>query len=100
MVFNLAIFQAIPLPAIYFLEPTEESVARLIEDYTRKAMYPAAHVFFTSPLERALEERIAACDILMDRLQTLRILNLEFVAKEQRLFLLNRPAALPSLYQV
>jgi hypothetical protein len=90
--------EAVPMTAIYFLEPSEASVSHLVQDFTRKALYPSVHLFFTSPLDRALEEKIAACDLLMDRLQTLKIVNTEFVAKEQRLFMLNRPVALPALY--
>lgn len=90
--------EAVPMPAIYFLEPSEASIAHLVQDFTNKALYPHVHLFFTSPLDKALEDKIVSCDLLMDRLRTLKIVNTEFVAKEQRLALLNRPAALPSLY--
>lgn len=40
--------ESIALSAIYFLEPTEESVDQLVRDYTRKALYPSVHLFFTS----------------------------------------------------
>jgi hypothetical protein len=71
--------ESIALPAIYFLQPTEESVDQLVRDFTRKALYPSAHVFFSSALSKELEDKIVGCDILMDRLQTLKIINLEFV---------------------
>jgi hypothetical protein len=37
------------LQAIYFVQPTADNVRRLIEDFrSKRPMYRAAHVFFTS----------------------------------------------------
>lgn len=47
--------EPLPLPAVYFIQPTPASILRLLEDYASPATapYPAVHVFFSS--------RVRAC---------------------------------------
>ncbi|CAD7952876.1 unnamed protein product [Amoebophrya sp. A25] len=46
------------VPCIYFIEPTEQNIQKIIEDCRRK-LYPDLYVNFTSTVPRALLERLA-----------------------------------------
>ncbi len=50
---------------------------------------------YHAALTKDLEDRIVGCDALMDRLKGLKILNVEYTAKEQRVFTLSRSPSLP-----
>jgi len=91
--------QPLTLDAIYFIQPTRNSVKRLIEDLSGKApLYPRAWVFFSSPLPRDLLSGIRADAGLVARLGKLAEFNLEYLAVDQHAFVTDHPAALEHLF--
>lgn len=62
------------MSGVYFLSPSQNSVARLIDDFTLSAQpqYKEAHVFFSSALHPALLGHIKACTGLVSRLKSLK----------------------------
>lgn len=64
-----------PLPklsGVYFITPSNESVARLVEDFQERPLYKTAHVFFSSPANPAVLAAIRACPGLTSRLGNLK----------------------------
>jgi hypothetical protein len=47
------------VPAVYFVSPTAENIARIAQDLD-KALYEAYHLNFVQPLPRALLEELAS----------------------------------------
>ncbi|KAI9333695.1 Sec1-like protein [Obelidium mucronatum] len=85
------------LDAVYLLSPTPDSVELLLADYTRgKPPYAAAHLFFISALSDTLFEKIQKSPI-QRHVQTLKELNMDFLALEPQAFSLDLPGALPSI---
>lgn len=89
-----------PLPsfgAIYFLDPTPESARRLIDDFKDKPQYKEAHVFFTRAIPDAVMDMFSGQKIVR-RSKCLVELNVDFTAREDRVFTLSRPNTLPTLF--
>lgn len=64
-----------PLPkmaGVYFITPSNESVARLIEDFQGNPLYASAHVFFSSPAPQTVLAAIRSCPGLTSRLRSLK----------------------------
>ena len=77
-----------PLPelaAIYFIQPTVESVNRLIADFRdkKKPMYRSCHLYFSSKVSDALFNKIKS-SAAIGRVQGFKELNLELVCTEVR----------------
>jgi len=85
------------LPCIYFLEPCQESLTALVNDFKKSPMYKEAHLFFTSKISDALFEVIKASPELIARIGTLTELNLEYLSLEPCVFSLDMPEALPTI---
>lgn len=63
-----------PLPSlsgIYFISPTESSITRLLDDFSKTPLYKTAHVFFSSKVSRNAIAAVKACTGLVPRLKTL-----------------------------
>ncbi len=59
--------QPIPdVPAIYFLQPSEDAVARVVQD-AQLGLYDTLHLNFTTHLSRPLLEKLAAGVEYMER---------------------------------
>ena len=91
-----------PLPdlaAAYFIQPTIESVNRLISDFKdkKKPMYKSCHIFFSSHVSDALFGKIKASNAI-NYVQSFKELNLEFVCTESNAFVLDSPQSLPTLF--
>lgn len=90
-----------PLPtmtAIYFISPSAESIDCLLADMSGpKPQYKDAHVFFTSNCEQELLMKIGQSNVV-DRLKTMKVANLDFLAVESNAFSLDLPNALSQLY--
>ncbi|KAJ3378709.1 vacuolar sorting protein VPS33/slp1, partial [Entophlyctis sp. JEL0112] len=83
--------------AVYLLMPTPESVDLLIQDYTRgKPPYAAVHLFFISALSDTLFDKIKKSPV-QRHVQTLKELNMDFLALEPQVFSLDLPNALPAV---
>ncbi|CBZ28048.1 putative syntaxin binding protein 1 [Leishmania mexicana MHOM/GT/2001/U1103] len=72
--------------AIYLIEPTEESVRRVMNDWQVKNMYREAHVFFTSSSSERLLHIMATEPRLVHAIKTLKDMLLDFSVPESLLF--------------
>ncbi|KAG5476809.1 hypothetical protein CUR178_03995 [Leishmania enriettii] len=72
--------------AIYFIEPTEESVYRVMNDWHAKSMYREAHVFFTSTSSDRLIQLLASEPRLVQAIKTLKDMLLDFAVPESLFF--------------
>ncbi|KAJ3286901.1 vacuolar sorting protein VPS33/slp1 [Rhizoclosmatium sp. JEL0117] len=87
--------------AIYFITPNEESVAALIDDFTRpKPTYSKAHIFFTSTVSDALFEKIdnANAKAPAKFLAAVKDMNVDFLPQEEQIFSINHPNSLYALF--
>ena len=81
------------VPAVYFVEPSEENIARLTEDLGKR-LYSAVYLNFASKLDRSLMERLAKNAIAANAYSLVaKVVDqyLDFVTLEPRLFTLNQP---------
>ncbi|KAJ3068698.1 vacuolar sorting protein VPS33/slp1, partial [Podochytrium sp. JEL0797] len=82
--------------AIYFISPSDESVAALVDDFSRaKPMYAKAHVFFTTGISDAVVEKIKP---IHDYVACLRELFVDFLPQEQQVFTVNHAHSLYNLF--
>ncbi|KAG5502005.1 hypothetical protein JKF63_04276 [Porcisia hertigi] len=72
--------------AIYFIEPTDESVRQVMNDWRLKNSYREAHVFFTSTAPERLIQLIASEPRLVQAIKTLKDMLLDFAVPESLLF--------------
>lgn len=89
------------MAAIYVLAPTRESVQRLLDDYADKnrILYgPAVFVFFLGPIPTKVLDQIKQCKQLIKRLKALSEINVDFLVREQRAFVLDMNAPFSSFY--
>lgn len=89
------------LSGIYFITPTDASVRALISDFSRKGapQYNQVHVFFSSAVDPRHLEAIRGCPRLVERLATMKEVNLEYVLfPDNRSFTTAQDAALPTFF--
>jgi len=91
-----------PMPsmeAIYLIEPSENSVRSLLQDFTsmNRTTYKAAHVYFT---EACPEERFKEiCNSMAaKKIRTLKEINIAFTPYESQVFSLDNPDHLQLYY--
>eukprot|EP00004_Rigifila_ramosa_P016686 TRINITY_DN3983_c1_g1_i1.p1 TRINITY_DN3983_c1_g1~~TRINITY_DN3983_c1_g1_i1.p1 ORF type:complete len:387 (-),score=96.37 TRINITY_DN3983_c1_g1_i1:68-1228(-) len=91
-----------PLPdmeALYFIQPSEQSIKKLIEDFKReRPLYACAHLFFTTPVPKFLWEKLKAEKQVTARIRTCKELNLEFLTKESHVFSFDMKDSFYNLY--
>ena len=84
------------MAAIYILAPTSESIERLLDDYSSKSkvLYGKdVYVYFLGRIPENSLNSIKSCKQLIKRLKALSEINVHFLAKEERAFLLDmRPS--------
>ena len=92
--------QSLPLEAIYFVSPTENSVQMIIDDFkdANKPQYTGAHIFFTETCPEILFEKIAKANNLGRRIKNLQEINIAYLPTEMQVFSLDNRDALPHLY--
>ena len=64
-----------PLPemaGVYFITPSKDSVASLMEDFSDEPLYASGHVFFSSPAPQNVLAAIRSSPHLTSRLKTLK----------------------------
>ncbi|CAB9500639.1 Syntaxin-binding protein 1 [Seminavis robusta] len=85
---------------IYLMEPTEDSISKLIEDYAnKKPLYgPNVFLFFLQRLPDPLLEKIKYCRPLVKRVKALSEVNIDFLAKEDRGFTFDMRESFAPLY--
>ncbi|KAF9978635.1 vacuolar sorting protein VPS33/slp1 [Actinomortierella ambigua] len=92
--------QAYPsLEAVYILTPCMDSLNRLIDDYPAQGQpkYKAAHVLFSGPLGDRLFSRLRQSGV-SSYIQTLKELYIDFMAIESRVFSLESPQSIYTLF--
>jgi len=92
--------EKLELSAVYFIEPTRESVERLVKDFSdaKKPQYSSAHVFFTTKIEKEIMNLISNSKNLISKLKSFKELNVDFLAQESKVFSFGRVRVIPSLY--
>lgn len=85
---------------IYLVQPTEESVAKVVEDWAnKKPLYgPNVFLFFLQRLPDPLLDKIKYCRPLVKRVKALSEVNIDFLVKEERGFNFNMRDAFAPLY--
>lgn len=81
------------VPAVYFIEATEENIQRVSEDVAKR-LYSAVYLNFVSKVDRPLMERLAKNTIASNTYSLVtKVFDqyLDFVTLEPRLFTLNQP---------
>lgn len=91
--------------AVYYIQPSADSVARILEDFGgptgttgvgkagTKQLYPSAHVFFSNKLPAEGLEKLKANPRLVKSLKTLKEFYLEFLTVDSRTMITDHPAA-------
>ena len=82
------------MEVVYIVSPTAESVAQICQDFDAgraQCMYGDVHIFFLSPLPDAQMAVLGKCSQLVQRIKTLKELNLAFLAVESQVFHLDMP---------
>lgn len=93
-----------PLPkkeAIYFLTPTDKSIRDLLGDFQcsspDKVQYKGCHLFFTDRVPHELFQEIATSPVAKF-IKNFREINIAFIATENRIFELDMPDTLVTMY--
>jgi syntaxin-binding protein 1 len=87
--------------AIYILAPVKESVDRLLADFASKGkvLYgPNIFVYFLGTIPEQVLSKIKGCKQLIKRLKALSEINVNFLAKEERAFMLDMRDSFSSFY--
>ena len=73
--------------AIYFITPTEESCAKIVEDFSneKKPMYSRCHIFFTHRIEDNIFDSLIEKS-LVRRVVTCKEINLAYLIRNRNLF--------------
>ncbi|KAG0585407.1 hypothetical protein KC19_2G009300 [Ceratodon purpureus] len=91
-----------PLPAleaVYFIQPSHDSVRKFMQDMSGKApLYKKAYVFFSSPINRNLLQLIKGDQSVLSRVGALREMNLEYLAIDSQGFTTDNDIALEQLF--
>lgn len=91
-----------PLPAleaVYFIQPSHDSVRKFMQDMSGKSpLYKKAYVFFSSPINRNLLQQIKGDQSVLSRVGALREMNLEYLAIDTQGFTTDNDGALEKLF--
>lgn len=92
-----------PLPemeVIYLVTPTLETINLILKDFAdpKKPRYGDVHLFFLSKVNDALMHRLGSNSAFLNRVRTLKEINMNFLATEASAFHLDMPRCLPSLF--
>ena len=90
------------LNGVYYITPTEESVRALVSDFTKRGrdvQHRKVHVFFSSAVDPALLHMIRGCPKLLERVETMKEVNLEYLLfPDNRSFTTGQEYALPAFF--
>lgn len=86
--------------AVYVLEPSSDSISKLLQDYEKgKVLYGnAVFLYFLGRLPDNLLDQIKGCKQLLKRLKALSEINIDFLAKEERAFTFDMRDCFNSFY--
>lgn len=81
--------------AIYFISPSDESVQKLIDDFSDPNLlqYGSVHLCFAGHVSDSQMARISKCKELVSRLKTFKEINIHFYFFEDNIFTFNKPEA-------
>lgn len=88
------------MDAVYILAPTKDSIRRLLADYEDKSkvLYgKAVFVYFLGSIPDKLIPEIKGCKQLVKRLKSLSEINVDFLIRENRAFVMDMDAPFSSL---
>lgn len=91
------------LDAIYFCDPSEASIQKIISDFSPKkssketGLYQSIHLFFTSQLDDTLFSRLKS-SAANSKIKTLKELFVDYLPYESNVFTLAKKSALVPLY--
>lgn len=89
------------MAAIYVLSPSADSVQKMLADYAdkKKLLYgDTVFVYFLGPVPKPLLEMIMQCKPLVKRLKALSEINVDFLVKEDRAYILETAHDFSSYY--
>lgn len=88
------------LEAIYVIEPVEESIALLKEDFkdSESALYAAVHLYFIRKCPPIILEAVKSNPVLVSYLKHVAEINLDFLAVDKHVFHLDMEYALVDLF--
>lgn len=89
------------MAAIYILAPTGDSIKKLLCDFADKSkiLYGSSvFVYFLGPIPKQLMGQMRECKPLVKRLKALAEINVDFLIREQRAFILDMNDPFASLY--
>ncbi|CAG8830494.1 28211_t:CDS:10, partial [Gigaspora margarita] len=91
--------QTYPLEAVYIITPSQESVSKVIEDFTKQStpLYTGAHVFLTSPPEHSVYQMLMK-SMPSNLLKDYKELFIEFHAREAQVYSFESPNSFFRLY--
>lgn len=91
--------ERLDMAAIYFIEPTKESIELVLNDFadTKKPQYTTVHLFFTTHVGDLWVNKIATSS-LVSRMKSFVELNCDFMAIESRVFSFERRKAIAHLF--
>jgi len=90
------------MAAIYILAPSSQSVRRLLNDFADKSkvLYGrAVFLYVLGPLPKKLMNAIKQCKQLIKRLKALAEVNIDFLIKEERAFILDMNSPFATIYR-
>jgi hypothetical protein len=89
------------MAAIYILAPTKESIAMLLEDYAdkTKVLYgDSIFLYFLGRIPEHFLEQIKKTKHLIKRLKALCEININFMAREERAYVVDMPKSFKAFY--
>jgi len=90
------------MAAIYLLEPSKDSIGRLLAEYAdkTKVLYgKAVFVYFLGPVHKNLMAELKQCKQLLKRLKGMAEVNTNFLVKENRAFTLDMFHPFAAMYR-
>ena len=87
------------MEAIYFITPTDESIARLLDDFRdpAKPQYKGVHLYFTDSLSDMLFNEIKSSKITK-YIKTFKEVNIAFLPYESQVFMLDAAKSFRDIY--
>ena len=88
------------MDVIYLISPEMESTNAVIKDFTSesKAKYGDVHLFYLDQLSTPTMNLLQSSSVLVDRIQTLKEINMDFVTSERNVFHFDTPDSLAKMY--
>ena len=90
------------MAAIYLMEPSRDSIGRLLAEYADKSkvLYgKAVFLYFLGPVPKSLMKEIKQCKQLLKRLKGMAEVNTNFLVKENRAFTLDMYDPFAAMYR-